>query len=253
MWWLDEHRALTALFVLALGVLVAFTEALTRGPAASTPEKETSAVERSLAAGLIEEAKRPGPLNPDPDAAISKVDTLRERIEQEGENNVIGPEVGRAAGSHDCSAAAGGAVVDVKATLPNCEPAAALVAAYRSGLGAGQIRTIDDFTCSPLPDLQVSCTRTQDAASVILLFGPGGPGLDDCRRSPIGESASLSHVRADGIDCNEARERIFAAVAAYKPTDVAGLSCSRTSVGDVETMSCEGGEGSLSFILPAGS
>ena len=242
-----------ALVVLVLGLLVALTQAVTSGEGASGSGETNPAVERTLMAGLIEEAQGPGPIKADPAVEVSEVGMLRDRIERIGGRNAIGSEVTRAAKPRDCPALARGAVVDVGAMLPDCGPAAALAADYRSGLGADQTRNIDGFTCSPVPDLQVSCARTPDAATVILLFGPGGRTLDDCGRSPIGEAARLSRVRADGMECNEARKRISVAVAAGTPTEVDGLSCSRVPVSDVETVSCEGGGEALAFTMPTGS
>ena len=258
LWWIDEHRVTAALIGFAFTATIAVAIAIASGgggqPAGAG---ELSSEIPAMPAAEIEEVlKNPDEDVPDPKAHVEEAPTIKERVEEaerRGEKVEIGGELEKAPKPTRCSNAVGGAVVDVTVSGPGCDAVAKLVASHRAGVGS-RPRQVGNFTCTPAPEhLQSTCTRVVDAASVMLSFGPGGRGLTDCGQSPITKDGGLARVRVGGIGCNVARTRIFAAMSAGKPSSIKGMNCTRDTLADVATVSCEGEGDALAFTVPAGT
>jgi hypothetical protein len=218
------------------------------GGRAAEPRSSQAQPDAGLA-GAIQEAIQHPRRGASPEADVSEGQTLRERIDRGRRAGAI-PEVGgdieKIPARTSCSRALRRPIVDVMVTGAGCGIAARLAEAYRPGS-----RAIGDFTCTA-DGLRIDCSRSSDPATVVLLLGPGGEGLEDCGQSPLDERATLGFVRAQGVSCDEARRLIFAAIAAGEPLGLKGFACGERAVSGTATIGCRRRDEAVAYSVPPG-
>jgi hypothetical protein len=242
---LVERRRPAAL-VAGLVTAAAFLAADGEGPADTPAARDGH--EPAIARAVAEVVDRPGA---GPGPAVTRAPTVRarlERAEARGRPAETGETVDRFPSRTSCPTAVAGPVVEVTVSGVGCRAADPLVARLTARSRPGPSR-LAGFACLPHP-LRIDCSRAADAASVVLLFGPGGAGLEDCGQSPLDESGALGLVRTRGMSCDDARRRIFAAVSGGEWTELPGFDCAQREVAGVATAICRTGGEEIAFTLP---
>ena len=246
----DHHPAVNGRGVSALGAgcAVLIVSLVAIGVGAAEPRSSPAQPDAALAGAIQDVIEHPR-RGASPEADVSQGETVRERIDRARRAGAI-PEIGGDAeeipARTSCSQAGRRPIVDVTVTGAGCGIAARLAEAYPSGS-----RAVGDLTCTA-GELRIDCSRSSDAATVVLLLGPGGEGLEDCGQSPLNERATLGFVRAQGMSCDEARRLIFAANAAGKPLGLKGFACTERAVSGIATIGCRRRDETVAYTVPPG-